>query len=102
MLGVVEVAALGLNQPPRLARILLLPFGDDVVVGFDFEQALEDQREALRGWLFQRQNLDVIIVEAQMPPVAFKVRFAEVVVEEGVVLEFCEFELSPARNSGSS
>ena len=45
-LGVVKVAALGLDDPAGLAGIFFLPFGHDVIVGLDFEQALEDQRES--------------------------------------------------------
>ena len=71
----------------------LLPFGDDVVVGLHFEQAFENERKALGGRLFQRQDLDVVVVHAQMAAMAFEVRFAEVVVEKRVVLEFGEFEL---------
>ena len=80
-------------DPPRLAGIFLFPFGDDVIVGFNFEQALEDEREALGGRFLERQNLDVVIVQPQMPAVAFEMRLAEVVVEESVVFELGEFEL---------
>jgi hypothetical protein len=51
---VVEVAAFGLDVPPGLAGIFFLPLRDDVVVGRDFPKTFEDEREALRGGLFQR------------------------------------------------
>ena len=92
VLGVVEVAALGLDRPSRLARIFLFPFGDDVIVRFHFEQALEDERETLGGRLLERQNPDVVIVQAQMPSVTFEMRLAEVIVEERVVFEFGVFQ----------
>ncbi len=86
------MAALGLDDPAHLAGIFLFPFRDDVIVGFHFEQAFEDERKALGGRLLERQNLDVVVVHAQMPAMAFDGRFGKVVVEEGVVLEFGEFE----------
>ena len=92
-LGVVKVAALGLDGPARLAGVFFFPLRHDVIVGFDFEQALEDERKALGGRLLERQNLDVVIVHPQMPAVAFDGGFGEVVVEEGVVFQFGEFEL---------
>ena len=92
-LGVVKVAALGLDDAAHLAGILFFPFGDDVIVRFDFEQSFEDERKALRGGFFECQNLDVVIVHAQMPAMAFDGRFGKVVIEEGVVLEFGGIEL---------
>ena len=92
-LGVVKMAALGLNDPAHLAGIFLFPLGHHVIVGFHFKQAFEDEREALGGRLLERQNLDVVIVYPQMPAMAFQVRFREVVIEEGVVFELGEFEL---------
>ena len=91
-LGVVKVAALGLDDPAHLAGIFFFPFRDDVIVGFDFEQAFEDERKALGGRFLEGQNLDVVIVHAQMPAMTFERRFGEVVIEKGVVLEFGEFE----------
>src|SRR6266478_10176859 len=93
VLRIVKVPALGLNHSSGFARILFLPFGHNVVVGLDFEQALEDQRKALRGWFFERQNPDVIVVSAEVPSVAFEMGFAEVVIEKGVVFEPGRFDL---------
>ena len=93
MLRIVKVPALGLNHPSGFARIFFLPFGHNVVVGLDFEQALEDQRKALRGGFFERQNPHVIVVEAEVPSVAFEMGFAEVVIEKGVVFEPGRFDL---------
>lgn len=50
--GIVEVAAFRLDGSPCLAGIFLLPFGDNVVVGFHFEKAFENERKALRGRFF--------------------------------------------------
>jgi hypothetical protein len=72
MLRIVEVPALGLNHPSRFARIFFLPFGHNVAVGLDFEQALEDKRKALRGGFFESQNPHVIVVETEVPSVAFE------------------------------
>src|SRR5882762_3735776 len=93
MLGIVKVPSLGLNHPSGFARIFFLPFGHNVVVSLDFEQALEDERKALGGRFFERQNSHVIVVEAEVPSVAFEMGFAEVVIEKGVVFEPGRFDL---------
>ena len=87
-----EVATLRLNRFASLARILFLPFRDDVEVGLHFEKILEDEREALSRGFLESQNLNVVVVEPQMPAMTFQVRFAKVVVEKRVVLEPCELE----------
>ena len=92
MLGVVEVTALGLDRPSRLARILLFPFADDVIIRFHFEQTVEDERESLGGRLLECQNPDVVIVQTQTPWVTFEMRLAQVIVEERVVFEFGVFQ----------
>ena len=88
-----KVAALGLDDPAHLAGIFFFPLRDDVIVRLHFEQSFEDERKALGRRLFERQDLDVVVVDAQMPAMAFEVRFGKVVVEKGVVLEFGEIEL---------
>src|SRR5436309_9635591 len=82
-----EVATLRLNRFARLARIFFLPFRDDVEVGLHFEKAFEDERKALGRGFLESQNLDVVVVEPQMPAMALQVRFAKVVVKKSVVLE---------------
>src|SRR5260221_2166412 len=88
-----EVATLRLNRFARLARIFFLPFGDDVEVGLHFEKTFEDERETPGRWFLEGQNLDVVVVEPQMPAMALQVRFTKVVVEKRVVLEPRELEL---------
>src|ERR1700730_5975575 len=82
-----EMAALGLDGSPHCSRVFLFPLGHDMEVGLDFEQSLKDQREALRGGLFQRQDLDVIIVEAKESAMAFEMGFAEVIVQKSVIFQ---------------
>src|SRR5579871_457360 len=91
-LGVVEVTAFRLDCLASLTGIFLLPLRDDVEVCLHFEKALENEREGLGRWLFEGENLDVVIVEAEMAAMAFEVRFAEVVVEKRIVLEPCKPE----------
>src|SRR5258707_14643517 len=93
VLRIVKVPAFGLYYPPGFARIFFLPFGHNVVVGVDFEQVFEDQRKTLRGWFFERQNPHVMVVNAEVPSVAFEMGFAEVVIEKGVVFEPGRFDL---------
>src|SRR5881396_721353 len=88
-----EVATLRLNRFARLARILVLPFRNDVEIGLHFEKAFEDERKTLGRRLFERQNFDVVVVEPQMPAMTLQVRFAKVVVKKRVVLEARELEL---------
>jgi len=61
-LCVVKVTALRLNNPPGFARVFLLPFRDDVIVGLNFKKPLEDERETLRGRLLECEDFYVIIV----------------------------------------
>ena len=91
-LGVVKMAAFGLDDPSHLAGIFLFPFRDDVIVRFHFEEAFEDEWEALGGGFLEGQDLDVVVVHAQIPAVAFERRFGQIVVEEGVVFQLGEFE----------
>ncbi len=87
------MAAAGVNPPARLRRVLPLPFGRYKEVTLDFEELLEEQRETLRRGLFQREHLDVVVVQAQKSTMAFEMRLAEIEVEKGVVFEFREVEL---------
>ncbi len=80
--------ALGLNDSPGFSRIFPLPFRYYVVVGLDFEQAPEDEGKALGGRFLESQNLDVIIVQSEVPPVAFKVGLRKVIIQKRVVKEF--------------
>ena len=100
VLRIVKVPALGLYHPPGFARIFFLPFGHNVVVGLDFEQAFEDQRKALRRWFFERQNPHEMVVNAEVPSVAFEMGFAEVVIEKGVVFEPGRFDLLRGKVEG--
>ncbi len=100
VLRIVKVPALGLNHPSDFARIFFRPFGHNVVVGLDFEQALEDQRKALCRRFFERQYPHVIVVDAEVPSVAFEMGFAEVVIEKGVVFEPGRFDLLRGKVKG--
>jgi hypothetical protein len=100
VLRVVKVPALGLNHPSDFARIFFRPFGHNVVVGLDFEQALEDQRKALGRRLFKGQYPHEIVVEAEVPSMAFERGFAEVVIEKGVVFEPGRFDLLRGKVKG--
>jgi len=46
----------------------------------------------LRCRFFESQDFDVVIVEPEMPSVAFEVRFAEIIVEKSVVLQSRMFD----------
>src|SRR5258708_36758564 len=76
-----------MDEAPALGRVLLLPLTAYEIVGVDFEEPLEDQGKALRGWFFGRKHLDVVVVNAEKPPVASNRGFAEVVVKDRVSLE---------------
>src|SRR6266403_4449225 len=100
VLCIMKVPTLGLNHPSGFARIFFRPFGNNVVVGLDFEQTLEDQRKALCRRFFEGQNPHVIVVDAEMPSVAFEMGFAEVVIEKGVVCEPGGFDLLRGKVKG--
>src|SRR6266849_8176953 len=57
------------------------PFGNDVEIGADLKQFLEQERASFTGQLLQRENLDVVVVEAQVPTMCFKLGVAELEVE---------------------
>src|SRR6202790_4260043 len=82
-----EVPAFGLDRAAGLAGILLLPLRHHKIVGFHFEEPLEDQREALCGGFLQCENFDVVVVESEVSPVALEKRVAELSIEESVVPE---------------
>ena len=88
-----EVTALRLDDPPSLTGIFPLPFRDDVIVGFNFKKPLEDERKTLRGRLLECEDPDVVIVEPEMPSVAFEMRLAKIIIEKGVVLELSKIAL---------
>ncbi len=73
-----------MDEAPALGRVLLLPLTANEIVGFDFEEPLEDQGKGLRGRVFERQHLHVIVVNAKKSSVALDVGFAEVIVQECV------------------
>src|SRR5882762_2294609 len=89
-----KMPSLGLNAAAGFARFFLFPLGHNVEVCAHVEKAFEQQRKGMRGGFFQREDFDVVVVQAQMPSVTFEMRFREVVVEEGVVLQLggIEFE----------
>jgi len=62
----VEVPAFRLDTTARLARLFFLPFGDDVVVGADVEEAFQQERERVRGRLLQREHFDVVFLHAEI------------------------------------
>ncbi len=95
------MAPLRLNSPARLTGIFLLPFRNNVKVGLDFKQALENEWKALRGRVLQREDFDVIVVESQMPTMAFEMRVTKVVVEEGVVFGLSLVELFGSEIEGA-
>ena len=92
-LGVVKVTAFGLKDPAHFAGVFLLPLGNDVVVRLHFEQAFEDEREALRGRLLQSQNFHEVVVDAEISAVTLHGGFRQVIIEKGIVFELRELEL---------
>src|SRR6266481_2635363 len=97
---IMKVPTLGLNHPSGFARVFFRPFGNNVVVGLDFEQTLEDQGKTLRRRFFEGQNPHVVVVDAEVPSVAFEMGFAEVVIEKGVVCEPGRFGLLRGKVKG--
>src|SRR5579883_1037014 len=93
-LGIVEVPAAGMDQAATLIGRLFLPFGHDVIIGFNFEEPLENQREGLGGRFLEGQNLHEMIAQPQMPAMAFEVGLAQVPVKKRIVLEASGFELA--------
>src|SRR5258708_12820218 len=83
-----------MNPAARLVRLLLLPFGYDKEISLDFQEFLENQREALGGRFFERQHPDVVVIHAKKSAMAFDVGLREVVVEKRVMLQPGGFALT--------
>jgi len=75
-----EVAAFSVNYSSTCAGIFFSPFRDNVIVGVNCEQALENQRKAVGGGFFERQNLYVIVIEPEVASMTFKMGLTEVIV----------------------
>ena len=66
---------------PRFRVIDGMPFGDDMEVGRDVEQALQEQWPRLAGKLLQREDADIVVVQAQVAAMRFQLRVADLPVE---------------------
>src|SRR5581483_7962881 len=78
----------------RESMRLRLLFRHDVIIGFNFQEPLENQREGLGGRLFERQDFDEMIIEPQVPAMAFEVGLAQMPVKKRIVLEMSGLELA--------
>jgi len=58
-----------------------------VIVRAHVEKSFEQQGKRVGGRFLQRENLDEVIVDAQVTAMAFEVRLTKVVVKKGVVLQ---------------
>src|SRR5216683_397851 len=88
-----KVPSARVNPAARLVRLLLLPFGYDKEISLNFQELLENQREALGGRFFERQHPDVVVIDAKKSAMAFDVGLREVVVEKRVMLQPAGFDL---------
>ena len=79
-LGGVVVPAAGVDQAVSLVGRLLHPLRGHEKVGLDLEKPLEHKREAGGGRLAERENLQVVVVQAEVPPVALDRGFGEIEV----------------------
>ena len=94
------MAALGLDHTAGFAGIFFSPFGYDLIVGLNTQNLFEYEGKALGRRLLKCQDFDVVVVHAQIAAMTFEVRFAQVVIEKGVVLDFAQFNFCGMRNSG--
>ena len=58
-----------------------MPFRDDMEVGRDIQQAVQQQGPRLARQFFQREHTDVEIIQAQMAAMRFKFRIAHLPVQ---------------------
>ena len=70
-----------------------MPFGDDVEVGWNIEQAMQQQGTRLAGQFFQCEHADMEIIQAQMAAMRFQLRVAHLPVEIAWPAQFtvCNF-----------
>ena len=80
-LRVVVMSAARGDLLARLCVVDWMPFGDDMEVGGDIEQAIEDQWPRLAGKLFQRENANVIVIHPQVAAMRLQLRAAYLPVE---------------------
>ncbi len=64
-----------------------MPLGDDMEVGWNVEQALQQQGPGLRGQLLQRQDADLVVVHAQIAAMRLQLRIAHLPVEVACVAQ---------------
>jgi hypothetical protein len=87
-LGVVVMPALAPNLVLNLGRVFRPPFSAEDEIGLDFEELLEDQREALAGRFLQGEYSDLVVVQLEMSTVTLQGAIGHVVIQEGIVLWF--------------
>ena len=80
-LRVMVMAAATGDFLPRLRVIDWMPFGDDMEVRRDVEQAIEEQGPRLAGQFFQREDADIVVVHAQITAMRLQLRIAYLPVE---------------------
>ena len=86
-LGVVEVPTLGVDLAADRPLPFALPFARQDEVRRNLVERLEQERKRVRGGLLEREDADVVVIEAQVRAMTLERGVAGVVVEERVVLE---------------
>src|SRR5260221_9352757 len=88
-----KVPSARVNPAARFVRLFLPPFRYDKEISLDFQELLENQREALGGRFFEGQHPDVVVIEAKKSAMAFDVGLRQVVVEKRVMLQSGRLDL---------
>src|SRR5690349_2594558 len=96
-----------LDGAPGSAWFLFVPFGDDMEVRVHIEQTLKQERECVSGGFLEREHLDEVVADTEVPAVAFEMGLGQIVVEERVVLtcgevEFQRIEVQSSLQNGES
>src|SRR5207253_936762 len=76
-----EVTTATLDELACLAVVNRLPLRDDGEASLDLQQVAQNERPGLRGWVFQREHLQVLVASTKIPAVGLKLRVAELNVQ---------------------
>src|SRR2546426_6140189 len=87
------MAALGLNQRSHRPIGLAFPLGHHDEVPRKSFHPSEKVGTGIRRWLFEGQDLQVVVVQAQVVSMTFERRIADLVVDELVVAQGRPFRL---------
>src|SRR5882757_2827030 len=90
------MAAARCDLLPRPVVVDRMPLGYDMEVGWNIEQAPQQQGSRLAGHLFERKDANVVVIHAEMTTVRLELRIAHLPIEMTRIAQRCFFNLGGA------